>query len=99
MQVFADGDDVPSGPELLAELGICERGHVINIDLPGTVPGNLGDFDGDYDVDFDDVDPFVDVLLGNNTTPSAQVTADMNASGAANGADIALFVQALLNNG
>ncbi len=99
VQVFAEGDDVPGGPVLLTNFKICERGQVVNIDLPGTVPGNLGDFDGDCDVDFDDLNPFVDVLLGNNMTPSAQVTADMNASGAANGADIELFVQALLNNG
>ncbi len=99
VQVFAEGNDVPGGPLLLTNFKICERGQVVNVDLPGTVAGSLGDFDGDCDVDFDDLNPFVDVLLGNNTTPSAQVTADMNASGQANGADIELFVQALLNNG
>lgn len=54
------------------------------------------DIDGDLDVDMADSSAFVNVLLGTPLHPSHVVPSDLNASGAANAADVQLFVNALL---
>lgn len=95
-QIFADGADVPNGPVLLANMRICEKGQVRQADLPGIIPGTLGDFDIDCDVDFDDITTFVNVLVGADQTPSHIAAADMDVSGGPDGRDIPLFVKAIL---
>jgi hypothetical protein len=54
------------------------------------------DLDGDGDVDPDDVDTFVNVLLGQDTDPHHVAASDINQSGAADGQDIQPFVNLLL---
>lgn len=55
-----------------------------------------GDFDLDGGADLDDVDDFVDVLLGVDTDPVHAVQADMNCDGECNGDDIQDFVNAVI---
>ncbi|MBN2561076.1 MAG: choice-of-anchor H family protein [Phycisphaerae bacterium] len=55
-----------------------------------------GDIDNDGDVDFDDLDAFVAALLGLPIQPEHVFRADMNGDGFANGADVQLFVNALI---
>lgn len=55
-----------------------------------------GDIEGDADRDAADVAAFANVLLGLDTTAAHVAAADMDCSGAADGADIARFVQVLL---
>ncbi len=57
----------------------------------------FGDFDGDEQVGPSDVGPFVAVLVGTDTDPLHLCIADVNDDGAANGADIDLFVDYALN--
>jgi hypothetical protein len=58
--------------------------------------GILGDIDGDNDADFDDLDLFVEVLLGTEEGESYRVAADLNGDGLANGQDVQPFVNALV---
>lgn len=53
------------------------------------------DVNDDGMVSLDDVAPFIDVLLGNDTTPLHVYRADANCDGIANGDDIQAFVDAL----
>lgn len=55
-----------------------------------------GDVNGDGHVDLDDVSYFVAVLLGTDTDPAHVANADVDCSGAADGADIQPFVDLLL---
>jgi hypothetical protein len=55
-----------------------------------------GDIDDDGDVDFDDLDFFVGVLVGSNLDAQHILRSDLNLDLVANGADIALFVDALV---
>jgi hypothetical protein len=57
----------------------------------------VGDLDGDGDVDDVDLDLFVPVLLGTDSTLVAR--ADMNGDSSADGRDIALFVDAFIRGG
>jgi hypothetical protein len=56
----------------------------------------LGDLDEDGDADNDDMDIFVAVLLGTDTTPTHVTLADVNLDGANSGADIGPFTAILL---
>ena len=63
----------------------------------GSVPDDhSGDFDSNSLVDFDDLSFFVDCLLGPGGAWPGCKWADMNADGIANGADVQLFANALL---
>ena len=57
-----------------------------------------GDLNSDLVVDTADVEAFVDVLVGSDPDPVHAVIADMDGDGNADGADIPLFVAAILNN-
>ncbi len=59
-------------------------------------PVLLGDIDADGDVDFDDQNAFINVLLGTPLDPDHVSRGDLNGDGAANGADLPLFAQAIL---
>jgi hypothetical protein len=56
-----------------------------------------GDVDGDGDVDTDDLNLFVQVLLGSDGNVDHQVASDMNGDCTADGRDIQGFVAAFLN--
>lgn len=56
-----------------------------------------GDLTGDWRVDLADVNGFVNVLLGTDTAPTQVRAADMTIDSIANGADVALFVSAIMN--
>lgn len=55
-----------------------------------------GDFDCDDDVDDADLAQFVNVLLGNTTTPHIRALADLNHDGQSNGADVGPMIIAVL---
>lgn len=57
-----------------------------------------GDLNNDLVVDLADAEAFVAVLIGADPDPVHAVIADMNADDSADGADIPLFVGAILNN-
>lgn len=57
----------------------------------------LGDIDGSGETDLADVSLFVDVLLGLDEDLDHIREADLNCSNAADGEDIALFIQSVLN--
>lgn len=61
------------------------------------VQNTPGDVDGDGDVDVVDVALFVDVLIGNESTPIRRWRSDLDSSGVVDGLDIAPFAQAALN--
>ncbi len=55
-----------------------------------------GDIDADGDIDENDLDLFVQVLLGDNSDPFHVARADMNGDGEINGLDAQGFVEAML---
>lgn len=61
---------------------------------PGQIPH--GDMNGDARVSGDDIQTFVDVLLGNNTDPNLLAQADFDENGVVDQADVPRFVAALL---
>lgn len=56
---------------------------------------DAGDLDGDNDIDFDDLNQFLDVLLGGSCSPPCMALADINGDGAPDGLDIALFTRVM----
>lgn len=56
-----------------------------------------GDVNDDGTVDVADIDPFIDVLLEQNTDPTAICAADVNSNGVTDAADIPYLVDAILN--
>ncbi|MBN2561739.1 MAG: hypothetical protein JXQ75_12495 [Phycisphaerae bacterium] len=56
-----------------------------------------GDCSGDWELDLDDVPCFVEVLLGTDTDERHVSSADMDASGTPDGADVQSFVAAMLS--
>jgi len=80
--LFAMVDDIPSVAKIIR----------VNSDSPFV----RGDFDNSGNVDGPDVAPFIDVLLGIETTCDDIAIADMNASGSADGNDIQPFALAFL---
>ena len=58
----------------------------------------LGDIDDDGDVDTDDLNAFVEVLIGTSSEPDFILRSDLNGDGKANGLDISLFVLAFLQD-
>ena len=74
-------------------------GIEVNFDDVRLVTGcpATGDLDEDDDVDLDDVTIFIDVLLGVDADPEHLDLADMNCSETADGDDVSLFVESLLN--
>lgn len=56
-----------------------------------------GDVNNDGFVTISDIGPFIDVLLGDNTDPTALCAADVNADGQTDAADIPDLVDSILN--
>lgn len=56
-----------------------------------------GDFDCTGNLDGADLAAFIAVLIGNDTDPRRAAIADMNHDGAANGSDVRLMVEAMVN--
>ncbi len=66
----------------------------------GAIParaGTWGDVNDDGAVNLADVGPFIDVLLGDNSDPTAVCAADVNEDGQTDGGDIPDLVDAILN--
>ena len=59
------------------------------------IPIIKGDLTGDCRVDIDDLEPFVEVLLGLNQSPNAVLAADTNADDVADSADIPSMIEAM----
>ncbi len=68
----------------------------VNQTYPLYPPERLGDSDQDGDVDLDDVDDFVDALLGGSAGIDQFALSDLNGDSSLNGLDVRLFVQALV---
>jgi len=93
------GDEVTAG--LAKRLGARENFFAdqrpnLTIDFTPPTPQLPGDFNHDSAVNDADVDPFVAVLLGNDTDPVDIAIADIDQSGGANGNDIQPFIGLLI---
>ncbi|MCB9854218.1 MAG: choice-of-anchor J domain-containing protein [Phycisphaerales bacterium] len=64
---------------------------------PGTGP-QAGDINGDGVVNVDDILPFAAVLVGHPQSPAVTARSDLNLDGIANGHDVAILTQLLINN-
>jgi photosystem II stability/assembly factor-like uncharacterized protein len=80
---------LPSGHVWLAGYD----GRILTNHNPISLPG---DMDGDGDVDGPDTLIFIDVLLGQDTTPPHIAAADLDGDGLANGRDVPAFAAARL---
>jgi hypothetical protein len=92
LTVFEEGD----GLALFVGGAFTPAGDIPSARIAEWLPDCVGDFDKDRDVDLDDLNTFVAVLTGTDTTPGHLETADINGDGAADGKDIQPFVGVIL---
>lgn len=85
--------DVPAGHEQDNPLSIVMDDYK-SVTLHVTLP--QGDVNGDCAINTGDIEAFAAVLLGVDEDPAHAWAADLDGSGAADGADIQLFVDLLL---